>query len=138
MKGIFPHLLITAIVLGVIFTSCEEEEPDPVPELDPISFSNDVQPILNSHCNYGGCHDSFEEAGQLDLTAAESHTEMVNVDAFLFNGEKRVIPNDTVNSVLVKLIKGIETPAMPLNEQSMPDNKIFTITKWISEGALDN
>lgn len=134
------YYLAFIIATSLVLNSCKKDDPEPPvePEPDPTSFENDVQPILNAHCNYGGCHDFYEEAGQLDLTADVSHSELVNVDAFLFDGQKRVIPSDTVNSVLVKLIKGLETPAMPLNQQGLPDHKIHTITKWISEGALDN
>lgn len=129
--------VLAILVLSVSFSACEKEpEPEPEPEL--VSFQAEVQPILTTYCAYGGCHDQFEEAGQLNLTDSASYAEMVNTASFLFSGEMRIEPNDTVNSILIKMIKGEETPTMPLFAAALSAEDIQTITTWVSEGATNN
>ncbi len=133
----FYVLLILAI--GFTVNACEKEPiPEPEPEPDPVSFNNEVQPIFTTYCAYSGCHDPSTESAQLDLTDSASYAELVNTASFLFSGQTRIIPSDTINSVLIKLIKGQASPRMPFFSTALSDQNIETITTWVAQGANNN
>jgi len=98
-----------------------------------ISFANDVQPIFDQSCK--SCHPS---SGNLDLTAANSYNQLVNVNASGYSA-KRVVPGDPDNSVLYKKIDGSGAYGsnMPLGG-NLSAAQINTIKQWITEGAQNN
>jgi len=98
-----------------------------------ISFSNDIQPIFDQNCV--SCHPS---SGNLDLTATNSYNNLVNVNASGYSA-KRVVPNNSDQSVLYKKIDGSEDYGsnMPLGS-NLSQTQINAIKQWIDEGALNN
>ena len=99
-----------------------------------ISFVNDIQPIFDQNCTTS-CHPN---SGNLDLTAANSYNQLVNVNASGYSG-KRVVPGDPENSVLYKKIdgSGVYGSNMPLGG-NLSAAQINTIKQWIIEGAQNN
>jgi len=128
------YILALSLGMGLSFNACNTDDPDP----EPVSFANDIQPILTTNCAFGGCHDAFEEAGQLNLTSSASYAELVNVASFLFTGETRVVPGDHSTSVLTQTLRGTRTPAMPLFSPALTEEEIAKIEEWVNDGALDN
>lgn len=117
----------------------QEEEPAPeepeapaeptAPVEEPaatVSFSADVQPILDSRC--ANCHGGERvEGGFILLTYADL---MAGGDEGLV-----IIPGDAANSLLAQLI---EAGKMPKRGGNLNPAQIQIILDWINEGALDN
>ncbi|MDH5392103.1 MAG: fibronectin type III domain-containing protein [Gammaproteobacteria bacterium] len=109
-----------------------------------VSFATDVQPIFNSNCLNGGCHDATSPAGNLNLTAGAAYDELVGteLDACTTPGNKRLVTaSDVNNSYLINTLLGTElcgSLAMPKAGLPLSDNDIQVITNWINESALNN
>ncbi|MDQ6706043.1 MAG: DUF1549 domain-containing protein, partial [Acidobacteriota bacterium] len=92
----------------------------------PLSFSKDIQPILQSNCLK--CHGSAMQLSKLDLRTR---------DAALKGGEHgpSLVPGKSDQSRLYRMISGEEKPAMPLGGKLAPE-KIAAIKTWIDQGAV--
>ena len=68
------------------------------------------QEIFNQHCLSAGCHNSLNQAGNLNLTAGASYGDLVNVvpenPLAAANGLLRVTPFDPNNSFLIVKLEG--------------------------------
>lgn len=85
-----------------------------------ISYSTDVRPIINIHCNISGCH-----------TAS-------TVETFPLITYQQ-LKAEASSGMLLKVINhepGVE--AMPKNVSRLADCYIQQITSWVNAGALDN
>ena len=85
-----------------------------------------VAHIFENRCV--SCHSGDDPPEGLKLTA---HREVMEGAT----GEKVVIPGKPAESELVRRIKGIAEPRMPLNQAPLTDTQIRTIEKWIAAGA---
>ena len=107
---------------------------------EPVSFSQDVLPILEKECGY--CHMRGERYGYLVLDEANAYQALVNVSSFAMPDIRRVKPGDPDNSYLVMKLDGRYLAAggegwiMPFFR--LRKSEIETITRWIAEGAADN
>lgn len=98
------------------------------PDTGLVSYSQQVQPLFNLKCNFSGCHgrDTYNLRGW-DLT---------EYGRFAITGQNIVIPGDTVNSRLIRAIKGLgPSPRMPENADPLPNNQIRGLTRWVQQGA---
>ncbi|MCF7903372.1 MAG: choice-of-anchor D domain-containing protein, partial [Candidatus Marinimicrobia bacterium] len=100
----------------------------------PVSFSNDIQPIFNSACV--SCHGGN---GGLFLTAGNAYGNLVNVTSSGYAPAVRVKPGDTANSVLYGKIFNTGQ----FGQKMPPDSDLSTaqktnIRQWIEQGALNN
>lgn len=124
---------IIAATLGVVLlvTGCEDNKmQDELPLVkDSISFSRDIQPILDSQC--AGCHNPANV--KPDLRSGYAYESLMEGD------EEGIIPGEPDESELVEMLEWAEesnnpmpptTPLSPLN--------LALIRKWISEGAKNN
>ncbi len=127
-------VILFSFGLALVISSCNTEDPEP----DVVSFANDIQPIFSTSCAYGGCHDAFEEAGQLNLSAGSSYAEIVGVSSFLYPNELRVEVGNATTSVLTKMLRGMANPAMPLFTTALPEEDIAKVEEWVNDGALNN
>ena len=84
-----------------------------------VSFSNDIQPIIASHCQ--GCHSGATPSGGIDLSS--------------YSGVKSVADNGTLIGA-ISWEQGFEQ--MPQGGDQLPDCEIAIVKGWIDEGALDN
>lgn len=100
-----------------------------------VSFSQDVQPILNKNCVE--CHQpggQGEVASGLDMTTYEG----------LMKGTRNgpmVIAGDVEGSNLVVLIEGRADPSIRMphgKKEPIPKQDIQTIRRWIGQGAKNN
>ena len=132
MKKTYLNFLI--LITFTLYNCSKDTGPvDENQATENISFANDVQPIFGQSCT--SCHPS---SGNLDLTAANSYNQLVNVNASGYSA-KRVVPGDADNSVLYKKIDGSGTYGsnMPLGG-NLSAAQINIIKQWITEGAQNN
>jgi Planctomycete cytochrome C. len=100
----------------------------------PISFSEDVQPVLQIRCT--SCHqpgaEGYEKSG-FDLTSYDG----------LMKGTQHgpmVVPGDPVTSNLMVLIDGKADKSlqMPHGKKKLSSCDRDTIRRWIKQGAKNN
>lgn len=110
-------------------------------QVQPISFASQVQPIFNASCT-GTCHAGANPTGSLNLTAPGSRNNLVGVSSSGAPGNTRVIAGDSINSYLIRKLKGgpnIIGSQMPENGPPFLSGATITIiARWIQEGALAN
>ena len=85
-----------------------------------ISFSNDIQPVLNQYCT--NCHGN---SGNLSL---ESYNDMMSVNSVVIPG------NHTESSLWTEVNSG----SMPKYSPKLDQELINKIANWIDQGALEN
>jgi WD40 repeat protein len=99
------------------------------PKKGPISFINDVAPILKENCF--ACHDAKKRKGKFDMTTIESLRK---------GGAKEidpVVPGKPEESHVIDLLTAKDKSRMPPAESgdALPAEKIAVIRRWIEEGA---
>jgi WD40 repeat protein len=94
----------------------------------PVSFINDVAPILKESCF--GCHGAKNPKGKLDMTKYASLRKGGTKDDPIVDGK----PDD---SYILDLLKASDKTRMPPKENgdALPKEKIAVIERWIAEGA---
>lgn len=104
---------------------------DPPPEEPMVSFKDDILPILTESCALANCHVA---GGQGGLNLSEYDT--------FKDGGGRGPAFDEGNgdgSLVVKYIKGIMQPQMPLGGGApLNGEQIQLFVDWINEGAENN
>jgi WD40 repeat protein len=94
----------------------------------PISFINDVAPILKENCF--ACHDSKKRKGKLDMTTFANLRK---------GGDKEdpFVPGKPEESLIIDLITSTAADRMPPKEAGdpLPKDKLAVIQQWIKEGA---
>ncbi len=94
----------------------------------PVSFINDVAPILKESCF--GCHGAKNPKGKLDMTRYET---------FRKGGTKDdpVVPGKPDESYLLDVLKATDKTRMPPKDAGdpLPPEKIAVIERWVAEGA---
>jgi hypothetical protein len=143
-----------AIVIAICVTigACDEQLADltgPTPNLT-TTFSSIQQEIFEATDSSGrqactGCHASAGGRAAplgLDLTAAVSYANLVNVGSRGKPGAIRVIPGDPANSYLVHKLEGrsdIVGQRMPRGTGPfMSEGQISVIRRWIELGAAND
>ena len=100
-----------------------------------VSFSQDVQPIINEHCIQ--CHEAGgqgEVASGLNLTSYENLMKGTNAGPM-------VIAGDVEGSNLLVLMEGRADPSIRMphgQNEPVPKKDIQTIRSWIGQGAKNN
>jgi len=95
----------------------------------PVSFHNDIRPILSAQC--AGCH---QPAG------AQADLLLTTYDGLRKGGRKgpAVTPGNAAESLLIRYLTGAITPQMPFGGKPLPDAQIDLFRRWIGEGARDD
>lgn len=98
------------------------------PKGGPVSFINDVAPILRENCF--ACHDAKKKKGKLDMTTYESFRKGGTKDDPIVAGNPK-------ESLLVEVTTTTGSLRMPPKEvgEQLPKEKVEIITRWIKEGA---
>ncbi len=94
----------------------------------PVSFINDVAPILKESCF--GCHGAKNPKGKLDMTKYASLRKGGTKDEPIVEGKPE-------ESYLIDALKATDKTRMPPKESGdpLPKDKIEILERWISEGA---
>lgn len=90
-------------------------------QLDSVTFSTTIQPIINQSCAIAGCHDAASMVAGFDLST------YAGVQAIANNG--RLVATTTHAS---------GSSPMPKNSDKLSDCKLSQIQKWVSAGAPNN
>ena len=119
--------LLTFSLLPLVMTACGGEPA--------VSFSQDVQPIINQHCVQ--CH---ETGGVGEVT---SGLNLMTYDGLMRGTDSgpMVIAGDVEGSNMLVLIEGRADPSirMPHGQNDpVPKKDIQTIRSWIDQGAKNN
>ena len=90
-----------------------------------MSFSRDIQPILESSC--WKCHGAAVQLSKLDLRSREGA---------LKGGAHgpSIVPGKPDASKLFRMVAGLDKPSMPMDGKLQPE-QVQTFRKWIEDGA---
>jgi WD40 repeat protein len=116
-KGCFSSVSLIFVCFIFFFGAVEAQ--------NPISYTDDIEPIFQEKCAV--CHNHTVRQGDLNLESYGS----------LMNGGKSgavIVPGQSGESRLVKMIEGIIKPRMPVGDQLSAD-EIKTIKGWVDAGA---
>ena len=105
---------------------------------DSVNFELQIQPIFTNSCALAGCHASPGAKAGLNLDAASSIANLVNVPSSQQPGLQRVLPGNPDDSYLVRKLEGgpgITGARMPLSRASLPTAQLDLIRLWIAQGA---
>ncbi|MFQ5344222.1 MAG: c-type cytochrome domain-containing protein [Anaerolineae bacterium] len=91
-----------------------------------ISYRQDIQPIFNRYCV--SCH-----GGQAGLYL-DSYDHVMAGSA----RGRVIVPGDPQASELVRRIRGLSQPRMPMGGAPLPPSDIDAIVTWIAEGTPNN
>jgi hypothetical protein len=135
--------IIVALILIATYWGCSSDNPtEPAQKTSNTSslskFSEIQTKVFNVSCAFSGCHGATNNQAGLLLTSGNSFSNLVNIQSVLFPQFKRVEPNNSANSLLIKILKGDVSPRMPFNRDPLPVAVIDSIAKWIDNGALNN
>jgi hypothetical protein len=116
-----------------------------LPSTTPISYAQQVEPIITQKCAYSGCHDTFSASGGQVLDPGMGYASSVNVRASI--GKRvRVKPGSIKQSEMARRLlgQGIAPagtampqgcPTVPPDNGCLTDAEMFTILEWIATGA---
>ena len=99
-------------------------------QADPVSFEQEVLPLLEKRCNE--CHHPAESGGGLDLTQRSTMRR---------GGDDlgpAIIPGKPDNSPLVQVLHKAGEYFIPKNGAPLEKVEIALLEKWIAEGARDD
>ena len=117
-----------ALCLAVLLLSAQEVAAQAPAAKRPVSFVNDVAPILKENCF--GCHDAKKRKGKMDMTTYES---------FRKGGSREdpIVPGKPDESLIIEFLTATDKSRMPPKEagDALPKEKIAVIARWIAEGA---
>ncbi len=104
------------------------------------SFSTDIQEIfIRRGCTLAGCHGSAMSGGLGLASAAESFSELVNVQAIGDRSLNRVQPGDFANSYLWLRVSDPNDPRpMPQGDAPLDNIDLANIMNWINAGAVND
>lgn len=124
-------LIFLSIISGFsLLSGCDQ-----FGDINPVSFSKDVKPILAEHCV--SCHNPEGEGFKKSGLNLESYATLMKGTKF----GPVVIPGEPLSSSLVLLIDGKADPAITMPHGSLqliPKKQRDTIKQWIAEGAKNN
>src|SRR5947209_7784678 len=120
-------LLALALTFAILFSTPASGSAQ-TPAAKPVSFINDVAPILKENCF--ACHDAKKRKGKLDMSTYESLRK---------GGSKEdpIVPGKPDDSLLIDLLTSKDRLRMPPRESGdpLPPDRIAVIARWIAEGA---
>ncbi|HXD92837.1 MAG TPA: hypothetical protein VNX01_06455 [Bacteroidia bacterium] len=122
-------LIAILIVTSACFFSCKKKtSPSTTPSLPAtVSFSNDIMPVFNAHCNTSGCHSGGSPAASLNLSQSVAYSQLF---------AKHEI--DTTNASNSNLHIEVASGQMPQTGGKLSDYNISLIQKWIQQKAKNN
>jgi len=118
------------ILIAVILAGCGKNAPESV------SYSKQIQPILNSQCI--SCHGTEKAEGKIVLTSYETL-----MSSRVVRGKKPlVVPGDYKTSWLYIACSTDQPPYhMPpdtTQKSLVPKDELLLISTWITQGAQNN
>lgn len=94
----------------------------------PVDFSADVKPILNKRCI--SCHGGVKRNAEFSLLFRKDALDTVE------SGKPAIIPGDAAHSEMIRRLTLTDPEErMPYKEESLSQDEINILTRWINEGA---
>ncbi len=128
---------MVACALSLAISACGGDSgTDPPPPIDydainPIVYTQHVQPILDQSCNTAACHNAVDRAFGLNLA---SYADVAAGGRY----GATVLPFRPDESHLYLHINGALEPRMPLSRDPLDDAVIRFFRRWIAQGAPDD
>lgn len=121
------------IVMFVALTSCTYEKAQlniscDIPQQ--VSFSNDIIPVFNKHCNTAGCHSGASPTGGLNLESTVAYTQLMS------SGSGYIDTITPKYSVLHASMSDASNPMPPTGK--LDKCTLDLIYKWIEQKAKNN
>ena len=138
-----PVALAVALALG----GCFSDRPTEPEGTAPVSFADDVEPILAGSCASSGCHGTTNpNPGNKPLVLAmgQAYANIVGVASGELPSMNRITVGDPDKSYLIHKLQGTHTSVggsgsqMPLGQAPLSQSRIDQIRKWAKDGALRN
>jgi YVTN family beta-propeller protein len=126
-----------AFALSFLNAGCGDDSgTDPPPPIDydaidPIIYTQHVQPLLDQNCNTAACHNAVDRAFGLSLA---SYADVAAGGRF----GATILPFRPEESHLYLHITGALEPRMPLALDPLDDAVIRFFHRWIAQGARDD
>ena len=103
------------------------------------SYASQIAPIFVGSCAISGCHTGAFPTGGMDLSAGNHDRNLVNVVSIGYAPAIRVVPSDTLASVLFHKVKGTGVYGPQMSAiGSLTADQIRLIILWIAAGAPNN
>ena len=137
----------TAIILSAFFvflagcadqivSECDDPiEPTGTEKLN--TFSGIQEKLFTPTCALSGCHGTNSARAGLILADGQAYGNLVNQPGQVFTQYERVVPGDSENSLLIKVLRGDGVSQMPPSGK-LDDAIIDSVAMWIDNGALNN
>lgn len=93
----------------------------------PVSFANDIQPILQDAC--WQCHGEAVKLSQLDLRTRDSALQGGAHGA-------AIVPGNAEQSRLYRMVAGLEAITMPMEGEPLTPAQVAALKDWIDQGAV--
>jgi len=125
------------VILAAALAGCGDKGTNPSPPeeidydaIDPVIYSQHIQPLFEVSCNTAACHNDGDAAGASGL-ALTSYSKVALGSRF----GTQVIPFRPDRSHLYLHTTGDLEPRMPLALDPIPDGAIRMLKRWIDHGA---
>lgn len=138
--------LVSLVVIVFVF-ACGKQPAGP-PQGNAVSFSREIEPLLNNRCAFTGCHGAINPnpiGAPMILETGASYAALLG-DA-PFTGRPsfqmpqllRVNPGKPDSSYLILKLKGLGLGSrMPFFGDPLPPETIARSEQWVREGAQRN
>lgn len=136
------RIVFCVFLVPLLFSSCEDQivseddmkEPPPAQTGSLTKFSDLQSNLFTTTCALSGCHSSRNPQAGLDLSSGHAYASLINVESELYPSMKRVIPGNSSESLLIKVLRGGVPTVMPPTGRLSPA-VIDSVAAWIDRGA---
>lgn len=133
------YILAVLLTIFIFFAGCKDqivtEDNFNNNQTGPLSKFSEIQNnIFAKNCALSGCHAGSSPQANLNLSTGSAYAQLVNVNSFLFPGQKRIVPGNKDASILFKALNynfQLKMPPTGKLDQSIIDS----IGVWIQKGA---
>lgn len=122
--------LLGTLLVSLLLLGCGKREQKPV------SFHDEIQPILNTRCV--NCHSAEKASGKIVLTSYEG---VMNSRTVI--GKKPIVVSENLSESWLYILSGTDQPhyRMPPDTSHvmpLPQDELLVLGKWIMQGARNN
>lgn len=122
------NTILIFFMLSLAASACRHEQQCPTPDV--VSYSRDIQPIFDAHCNSTDCHGGTSPERNLNLEPAQSYSELNHPGSGYLDTLK---PR---SSVLYAQMRSVSTPMPPTG--NLDDCTTELVLRWIEQKAKNN
>ena len=132
------RLAVTVVILAAVATACTRVEVPVVPEGEPVSYAEHLEPLVIARCL--ACHTSEEPEAQLVLEIGLGYEAMVDRPSTQEPTELIVVPGQVEASYLWRKLDhdveiGRGMPRTVVGAVRLPDEELELYRRWMADGA---